>query len=352
LTLDISVGRAGLRGAVELDKVVITPEARNATKRYLARSFTDSVLDGKTGKIKTVRAEKWIKNNEAVLDQFPNLKAPMTNALQAQELATKTRVDMDIRKQAIRNPKISAAAVHLDAADLDMVIEKLFKSSTPIRVVKEMVRRARKDPTGDALEGLKGGIIDKILNISSTGGFNEAGEQTLSGHAILSFLKKEKNTLYEVFTPEQLKRMRVIGNELAKIEIFERIPRGKPDINMEDWASNALKMFSRVSGARVGRWVSRWGGGGTDIQTPGIFSDRFRSLANHLNFDRATQLIQDAILSKNPNLLQALLAPINKPTTRAGQRSLRILDQRINAWLAGTGKRVMDDILQEKEVRQ
>ena len=43
LTLDMSIGRGGktgIKGTVDLDKVVVTPEARNATRRYLSRSFT------------------------------------------------------------------------------------------------------------------------------------------------------------------------------------------------------------------------------------------------------------------------------------------------------------------------
>jgi hypothetical protein len=103
-------------------------------------------------------------------------------------------------------------------------------------------------------------------------------------------------------------------------------------------------MLLRVTGAKVGRMMNT----GT-IQAPGIMSERFKVLADHLSVDRATQLIKDAIISDDPKLLQALLAPLEKPTAEIIETSWRILDQRINAWLAGTGKRVIDDIINEIE---
>jgi len=61
-------------------------------------------------------------------------------------------------------------------------------------------------------------------------------------------------------------------------------------------------------------------------------------------------MIKDAILSKDPKLLQALLLPIDKPGLPATEKNMRILNERMNLWLAGTGRRVMDDILEEKKM--
>ncbi|MFH1624611.1 MAG: hypothetical protein ABID54_05570, partial [Pseudomonadota bacterium] len=78
LTLDISIGRMGGRGSVDISKVVVTPEARSATERYLARSFTDYAAE--KGTINPIKAERWVKNNDAILDQFPQLRTKMTDA--------------------------------------------------------------------------------------------------------------------------------------------------------------------------------------------------------------------------------------------------------------------------------
>jgi len=346
LTLDISIGRMGQRGSIDINKIAITPEARAATERYLTRSYADYALDTVSGTINPIKSEKWIRNNEAILDQFSNLRNRFMEAAKSQKVATNLHLAMEARKKALRDPKISTAARFLNAADMDMEVESIFNAKRPAYIARELARQTRKDSTGDALGGLRGGMIDYILEKSSIGAFNEAGEQTLSGYTLLSFINKNNATLREVFTPDQIMRMKKIGKELAKIETFEKISAGKAEVEMQDLASGALKMFSRVSGAQAGRWVAKVTGGGT-VQTPGIFSEKFKSFANFLVKDRAFQLIHDAVLADNPKLLQALLLPIDKPGTRATEINLRILNERMNLWLAGTGKRVLDDIMEE-----
>jgi hypothetical protein len=346
LTLDVSVGRMKQRGAVGIDKVAVTPEARQATSRYLARSFTEHASP--KGTIDPHKAQRWIKNNEAILDQFPDLRKQLSDATGAQELADTTRIAMNTRLKALQDPKVSMSAEFLNTKSMGTAIDNIFKSKTPIRLTREMVRQARKDTTGNALEGLKGGFVDDILDKSLAGPFNELGEKTLSGRTMLNYLKRNDKTLREVFDNETITRMRRIGMELAKIEGFERTPKftGKIEDEMKDLASSALRLFSRVGGAQFGRWVASATGGGT-VQTPGIFSDRFKSFANFLNRDRAFQLIHDAIISPDPKLLRSLMQPIDKP--KLAKKNLILLNKTINAWLIGSGKRVMDDIEKEEQ---
>jgi hypothetical protein len=68
-----------------------------------------------------------------------------------------------------------------------------------------------------------------------------------------------------------------------------------------------------------------------------------------LNKDRAAQLVHDAIVSDKPDLLKALLLPIDKPLTEFGIKNLFSLNKQINIWLESTGRRVFDDITDEIE---
>jgi hypothetical protein len=152
----------------------------------------------------------------------------------------------------------------------------------------------------------------------------------------------------EVFSQDEINRMDRIGKELSKIEMAQK-PDMKVSMEMGDMPSTALGMFSRVTGAQIGRWVAKVTGGGT-VQTPGIFSERFRHFAKHLTKDRAFQLIHDAIVSEDSKLLRALLLPIDKPQTPMGLNNLRLLNERMNLWLLGTGSRVLQDI--EQDIRE
>lgn len=350
LTLDISIGRMAQKGAVDINKIAITPEAVQASRRYLTRSYTDYALDRTTGTINSLKSDRWIKTNEAILDQFPSLRNQLADASKAQELAVSTRTAMKTRKQALRDPRISTSARFLNAADMNTEITSVLKSNNPPGMANQLVRQARKDPSGEALEGLRGGFVDHILEKSSIGSFNELGEQTLSGRTLLNFVKRNDATLRQVFTPEQIGRMKKVGAELGKIEKFEKMKAGKPEIEMKDFASSALRLFSRFGGARLGGWMGSSGAmpsPGGSLQMAQIMSGRFRNFVTRLTRDKAEQMVHDAILSKDPKLLQALLLPIDKPGP-ATKANLRILNERMNLWLAGTGKRVIEDIEMEE----
>ena len=346
LTLDVSIGREGMRGAVDINKVVVTPEARTATQKYLGRSFTEHAVDPKTGELNPARAKNWIGNNDEILDQFPELKGVLNDATASQEFATRTKTAMDARKAKIRDPKISVAAEFLNEPYLNKKIGNVLGSPNPVRGMNQLIKQARKDPTGQALEGLRGGVVDEMLESSRKGAYNEVGEKTLSGKQLLGYINKNSATLREVFSSEQITRMKKIGVELFKLEALESMKPGKVEIEMKDAASTGLRLLARVGGAQIGRVVAGFTGGGT-VQTPGIFSGQFKAFAERLSHDRAFQLVHDAITSPDPALLNALLLPLDKPKT--SWKNLFILTRQINLWALGTGRRVMDDIMQEKE---
>lgn len=337
LILHESVGRGGLRGAVDLEKITITPEAKAAVHRYLARSFTDFSLDS-AGVINPVKAQRWMRNNQDILDQYPQLLKQLTDADEAQKFATMTKNRMDARIARIRDPKISVAGQFLKSKP-EKAINDVLNEPNAIGKMGQLVRQARKDPTGEAEEGLRGAFVDLILDKSFKGGFSPSGERTLSGGALLNFVQKNRLVLKQVFKPEQIKRMEMIGKDLAKIERLG--VAGKEGIKME----NMLQTGSRVGGAMFGRWFGRAMGSGGTVQVPGIFSTRFEKLIGRFTKDRASQLIHDAIISDSPDLLKALLLPMDKPKV-SGKNGVEII-RAINLWLASTGSRVMEDIEEE-----
>jgi len=347
LTLDMSVGRMGQKGSIDIEKIAITPEAVEATKRYLGRSYVKFATDSK-GEIIPHKSKSWIETNEAILDKFPGMRKQLSDIGDAQNFANNTKVKMDARKKALRDPKISTSARFLNAADMDVAVDSILKAKNPAKMAAELVRQTKQDPTGDALQGLRGGFINHFMDKASVGAFNELGEQTLSGRVFLNMLKQEKATLHHIFTPEQISRMRRIGTELSRIETFDKTPAKKADIKLDDMPSTALRLFSRVGGAQIGRVVAKYTGGGT-VQTPGIFSERFRAFATSLSKDKAAQLVNDAIMAKDPALLKSLLLPISKPKAKSTQKNLSVLNKQINFWLADTGRRVLNEFNNEEQ---
>lgn len=344
--LDSIIGKKGIQGAANISKVPMTPEIENSMKRYVTRSFTDYSLDS-NGVINPAKAQKWMQNNEDVLDRFTDLRTQFSDASEAQKIATQTKATMDARKKALQDPRVSVASRFIETTDLGTEIDAVFKAKNPARMTNELVRQARKDPSGQAIEGVRASMVDYILEKSAKGGYNELGEKVISGNDMMGFINKSEGVLRQVFTPEQMGRMKRIASEYAKIQKYIGASGRGEDIEMKDFASNALRIASRVVGAQVGGKMGAGSSGGS-IQAAGIMSGRAKTLMNWLTKNRAEELVHDAILSKDPKLLQALLLPLDKPQTQ--KANLRILNDRLNLWLAGAGARVMQDM--ENEIRE
>ena len=351
LTLDVSIGRSGIAGSVDIDRVAVTPEARSAVRRFLGRSFSDFATTKGTKDFNVDRATKWIANNQEVLDQFPELRTQLEDVNTARQFATDTLATMTARRKRIEDPRISLAARFINA-EPSKEIDSIFKTRNPVAATKDLVNKANNDASGEALEGLRGAYVDFILDKSSIGPYNELGEQTISGKKLLSFLGENNSALQEILPPEKIARMRKVGDELLKLELSEKGKLPHVAIELEDTASSGLRMMSRVGGAQFGRWVAGITGGGT-IQTPGIFSERFQNFAKGLTKDRAFQLIHEAVTADDGGkLLKSLLLPIDKPTTPKGQSNLRELNRRVSTWLIGTGSRIIRDIEEEQNEDQ
>ena len=339
LTLDIAMTE---KGVFDIGKVVVTPEAKKATERYIARSFTDYSLDP-NGVVNPIKVQKFLRNNDELLDNFPNLRTQLTDIGEAQKLATNTKNLMEARKAALRDPKISAAGRFLNT-NIGDEVKSILKSSNPAMVTNQLVKQARKDATGQAVEGLRGGFIEHILDSSSIGSFNDLGERTLSGKAILGFMRNNRNVLNQVFSPEQINRMNRIGQELTGLEVLEKT-KGM-GIEYSDAVSNVLKFASRFAGAAAGRHWGRAVGAGGTVQIPGFFAQQWHKIASKLTKQRFENLVQDAIMSPDRRLLESLLMPVNKPVAMGG--GSEEVSKRLNAWLMATGNRVLQDIVTEE----
>lgn len=351
VTLDISIGRSGIAGSIDVEKIVVTPEAQAATKRYIARSFTDYTTDSGTKEFNVRKASRWVENNRELLDKFPDLQTQLNDINKAKQYADDTLSVMTQRMENLRDPRISTAAKFL-GSEPGQEIDNIFKSKNPVKATTELVRQARKDTTGEALEGLKGAYIDHLMEKASVGTYNEVGEKTLSGNALLGFINKNGKALKTVFSADEMARLQKIGSELAQIDKLDKLRGRMIDINMDDAASNFLHLINRVGGAQFGRWVAKMTGGGT-VQTPGIFSERFKMFSKYITKDRAFQLIHDAITADDGGkLLRTLLLPIDKPTVPSTKLNIGLIAKRINLWLLGSGSRVMDDIKQDIEEEQ
>ena len=335
MTLDVTTGRGGTRALVDtqniLEAVGEGPEAtRNAIDQFLRQRFVDAAVE--RGQVNANQASRFVKNNQEVLDQFPTLRDQMLDAGQAQRIADYVGRRAGDRAKKLQNPNVSHAAAFLDAP-VDREIDTILKAKNPTRAARELRRQTAKD--AKATRGIKAGFVDHLIGKATTRQFDDQLEPILSGRALLAAMKdnRVKSAAKVLLTPTESTRLVRIANELMRLETAQG---GLPNVGgiINDTPNTIISLIGRTLAARAG---ARAGSGtsGASLLTAQFASQRMRNLLGGITNDKAAELIAEAV--QDGELMQSLLRNIDIPSNR------RVVNRRMQAWLAGPGARFIED---------
>ena len=330
LTLETTVGRGGPRGRVEtaeLQKAVErtgdVPKLRGAVEDFLLDDFNRRVI--RNGKIDPTKAETFLARHQDVLEDFPELAARLDDAIDANDLSRLTREKAEGVARRLDDPKVSRAAIFLKEPVEDGIqrIAKLPESEAGA-AMQEVIKQAQRDPTGDALKGLKTAFGDFLLNRTSSTITTKAGEFTIHGTALERLLKSGPSARMakELFDAGELERLDQIVKTAVKLEKALKV-KGRPEGVIADAPSKALNMLAGILGAFVGRKL----GTGT-IQAPGFVANLFRSQLLKRTQDPARRLILDAM--QDQALFDALLHDMSDIP--------QVARRQLNAWALAVAK--------------
>jgi hypothetical protein len=328
LTLDRTIGQQGLKAAVSADDmrnaIGDSPDAESAMRDYLRRRFQDYVV--RDGKIEPSRAQAFVRQNDELLDRFPDLKREMQAGEAAQIGAERTTRTAGERAKRLRDPKRSRTAEFLKA-DPEKAIETAIKNRSPREAARNLRQLTRKDQSGEALAGLKGAFLDYLIRQSRTGQIDEAGEAILSGRRAQRLLNEPRvrAVATELLTTDEFKRAQRIVQEFRHLETSQgRLPDvGEP---MQDLPNTILSYVGRVMAARAGARAGA-GSSGASLLTAHFASKRMKEFLERFTNDHAEALIRDAIQDKE--LFQTLLRGVDSP------RNARNVERRMIEWLEG-----------------
>jgi hypothetical protein len=334
LTLETTIGKGGPRAKVETEALIAaadTPALKGAVEDFLLDEFNRRALSG--NKLDRKKAEAFLLRNKETLDKFPELRTRIQSAVDAESVAALRAEKAEGLAQRLNDPKVSRAAVFLKEP-VEGAMERIAKSPKPDRVMREIIKQARRDPTGDALKGLKTGLGDLLLSRASTRTVTAAGDLLVSGKVMRRML--EEGPVSKMFktllSPEEQKRMLDIVDVAEKVEKAV-LAKGRPEGIIADNPSLLFSTLARIAGAQLGRKTAQMTGGGT-VQTPGIMSNLFKKALTAGTQDPARRLIIDAM--DDEKLYTALLAAGEKIETPAVRRQL-------NAWLISIGAEELRD---------
>ena len=142
----------------------------------------------KTGEFDAGAAHTFIRNNPS-LDLFPELKAQMVDAKQAQLLVNSVSASAKSRTLGIQNQSVASRVLE---GQVPILISSIFKKNNPVKNAQELLRVASKDTTGQATAGVQRAFYDYMFDkmVRTVG---ESGRQVLDIAAASDFVKNKTN---------------------------------------------------------------------------------------------------------------------------------------------------------------
>lgn len=272
---------------------------RDAAQDYLAGQF--ALRTGASGEFSTASARRFQANNRELLARFPQLRDDIDAAVRQGLTAEQAAQRVTQRIGALMDQRQAAGAAFLGQQP-EQAIQGILSARNPQSAAARLANEARKDPTGAALDGLKGAFVNHIVAKSLRA---QDGQFIMSGDSAMSALNDPafRRALGPVFTGAERRRLDTLINQLTRLDAAQR---AAPDIGPTlsgARAPRALDMVARVIAARAG---AQYGGnmaGG--LQAAQMASSRMKDLVQRLTADRASLLIADAV--QDPQMFRALL---------------------------------------------
>lgn len=340
LTLETTIGKGGPKARIEeraLLDAAPDPALKGAIEDFLLDEFQRKAT--RAGRINAAGASRFMERNKEILDDFPDLRARIEDAIDADNVALATKERAEGIAKRLGDPKVSRAAVFLKEP-LEKAMERIVKSPNPEEIMAELVKQAGRDTTGDALKGLKTAFGDFLVQKAGLSKVTLKDQRIISGRKLKELLNKGPTSKMakELLTKEELKRLKIVATTAEKLEKAVQAVAKTGGV-VSDPPSLLFTTIARIAGAQVGRKVAKATGGGT-VQTPGIMSNLFKKALTKGTQDPARRLIVDAM--SDEKLFKALLS---SPEEAIKSKAIQ---QKLNAWLASVTQEAVTEKKQKK----
>ena len=312
-----SKGYEALEKSMAGDPAKIT-EMRQGVSEFMKAKFAYKVLDD-NGVVNPGKVKKFIADNEHVLQYFGDLKTTMLDARSAEALAQSVGKAGAGRVKLIET---QAAASRYTNGEVATQMESVLKSKTPQKDMKSLINLARKDPTGEALKGIKGSFFDSMRA-------RITGQEGYSPEQLASFVKNNKPLIKQLYGEEGLGILEATSKG-ASIGSRTAPKMRTQEESLLAAKGQSLKAFSGGVGIIVGTRLGKLLGGHT-MATAGIGKRVFEKIPGMTKLlsssaDDAMFMLENALQDKQ--LAKALY-------TKVDDLNKQQLD-RLNKWLTKT----------------
>ena len=342
LTIPTIIGSGGVKGRLgvqALQRAVDDPTALEGITNYLKADFAQSVLDPNTGRVNPARYETFVRRNAEILELVPSTKQQLASARSAEDVLRRVTKRGDAFRKTFDKPSVSVVS-RLVNSPIDKEINKVLASANPVESMASLVRAVRKDKSGQALEGLKAGLSEYLIDIVSFRKTDVLGRPVIDANRLRALLLDENfsNPLRQVFNNREMANITNAVKQMSAIQ-KQAATRKEAEV-IGDRAGFILEKLVQIMGAKAGAKASSTAGG--SIQSANIGSTAARKLLNNLVADKAKAMLVDAI--EDPELMKVLLT--HKLPNKANERVIR------NYMLSPIGSRLVDEATLEEAKRE
>lgn len=275
-------------------------------------------------------ASRFINANQDLMSRMPFLRDEVKEAI-ATGNAAKLKAP---RKSKFLDRNVNKAIVFIEQGS-EEAFNRVYRSDTTGKDMKQLIRMADRDVTGEAKQGLRSAFTTWMLDKSTS-------NQAINGGTLSELFGNRKtqmmvNQLFDKSDKARLERAVRTGR------LLDAARNTKTLDSITTNGLGGLWMFvARVTGASAGRQVTN------TLQGSAIFAENFKKLAQAGIDNPARQMLTDAI--NNEELFKALL---EIKLTAGKNPRVPVQSQRaINAWMGVTLKNLGMETEQEKTPQQ
>lgn len=322
--------RPGIAGATNADAVIraLTSQIGGGNIEGGARliqGMEDFVFDrfiasthGSSGQFDARAGQRFIDRFAPALERFPGIRGRLDEAVRTGRTADIMSRSGARLQRTLVDARRSRAAVFIDR-DVDKAISAVFGAKKPAASMREIVKQARADDTGEALEGLKQGVFEHLIRSAELKALDIEGRQFLSASQFRSVMQQNGPTLSAVYSPAEMGRLRQVGKALDVAERSTRsaITGGSDTAQNTNLLSDAMaRIVGGTLGAKIGAAV-----GGSPLVAAQVLATKARQFITLAPEKSVQELVERAIFE--PELMKTLLTV---PTARNAESLIRRLN--------------------------
>ena len=324
LTLErlIGSGTSGKVGAESLRNAAAqyggSEKVDSLISEFLVAKFAAKVMAG--GQFNPSTATRFVSNHTA-LELFPQLRAQMLDAAQAQRLANSVSKSKAALIKRVENQ--SLAYKFLEGREPSAAIAAALQSKNPTKDINSLVSLAKKDPSGNTLKGIQSALFEVLADRF---GRQDVGEFVLTPNKMKAFLdnKTHQHMIRSVYGNDALKML----NQVVRGASFKDRSRSVAQSlrNVEDETLAKLTSGGGTLGALLGGNLSKVGAtySGKGLLLAGIGRRFVQKLVQRISDGSKEEVM--VILERalyDPEFARELVKPISKLDTAKGEMSLK-----------------------------